>query len=556
MSSAIGRKEIDGQLFDKMVLGGVACLQANCQKVNDLNVFPIPDGDTGENMFLTLRGGFDELSRVSGNSLSEKANAMAKGMLFGARGNSGVILSQLFYGLSIGLNGLDSADITQLARALREGVKCAYGAVKHPVEGTILTVAREAVENAFSSITESTTVEEFFSSYLVEMKRSLEHTPDLLAVLKEAGVIDSGGAGLVYITQGFCNALAGDGEIDNTAFSSRENAKELDFSVFTEDSVMEFGYCTEILLRLQNIKTDVSSFDIDGLRAFLESVGDSVVAFVTGSIVKLHVHTMTPWKVLEHCQGYGEYLTVKIENMTLQHNEAVAKEAEVAMPKRARRRFATVTTATGDGLSAVFRELGADAVVAGGQTNNPSAEDFVAAFDEVNADHIFVLPNNGNIIMAARQAAEMYKESQVIVIESKSIGDGYSALSMLDYSSDDPETIANELRESMKNTVTGMVAQSVRTTSVNGVSVVKGEYMGFTDGNMLVSTPQKSVTVAALMEKLGVKDKEYLIVSYGKTATDEDKSALRAVMDERFSGVELYEIDGGQDVYDFLLIVE
>ncbi len=550
-------KEIDGELFDRMILGGVACLQANSQKVNDLNVFPIPDGDTGENMFLTLRGGFEELSRSTDTTLSGKATAMAKGMLYGARGNSGVILSQLFYGLSLGLAGLEKADLVQFATALKEGVKCAYGAVTHPVEGTILTVAREAVENAFSAITEEMSVEQFFSLYLDEMKKSLEKTPDLLAVLKEAGVIDSGGAGLVYITQGFCNAFSSD-EIDKVQFSTRDTAKSVDFSLFTEDSEMQFGYCTELLVRLQNAKTDIANFDAKPVIEFLESIGDSVVAVVTGSVLKIHVHTFTPWKVFEYCQRFGEYLTVKVENMTLQHNETKEepKEEIIKMPKRARRKYATVTTANGNGIADIFREMGADAVVEGGQTNNPSAEDFVASYEEVNADFIFVLPNNGNIIMSAKQSAEIYKDSKIIVVESKSIGDGYSALSMLDYSSDDPEEIANQMRASMAETVTGMVARSVRTTSLNGVEVRENEYMGFTDHNMLVCTPDKTVTLKSLMDSLAVTEKEYVIVSYGKMVSEQEKEAVREFMSADFSAVELYEIEGQQEVYDFLVIVE
>lgn len=553
-----GRKTIDGELFEKMILSGVANLQANLQKVNDLNVFPIPDGDTGENMYLTLQGGFDQLSAVQTDALSDKANAMAQGMLLGARGNSGVILSQLFFGLAEGLTNVTVSNLETFGNALKTGVKYAYGAVAHPVEGTILTVAREAVENICSKLTADMTVEEFFSGYLMEMKKSLEKTPNLLAVLKEAGVIDSGGAGLVYITEGFCKVLGGAEVEGELALSSGSAKKALDFSKFNENSVMEFGYCTELLLQLQTAKTDISAFSVPDLIAFLETVGDSIVAFQTGSIVKIHVHTMTPWQVLAHCQKFGEFLTVKIENMTLQHNETVqgSVEQEVKMPKRARRKFATVTVATGAGLVNTFKELGADYVISGGQTNNPSSEDFIQAFDEVNADYIFVLPNNGNIVLTAKQASKMYTASDIRVIESKTFGEGYSALSMLDYSSDDADEIVTLMQESMQGTVTGMVARSVRTTSLNGVSVKDGEYMGFTDGTMLVSKPQKAETACALVDALQMSEKEFLIVVYGKDTTDSERNELLSFMSEKYPSVEVYEIDGGQDVYDFLLIVE
>lgn len=551
------RKTINGELFVKMVLGGAQNLQANLQIVNDLNVFPIPDGDTGENMYLTLQGGLEQLRGEESALLCDKSRAMAQGMLLGARGNSGVILSQLFYGLSEGLAGLEAADVGQFASALKQGVKRAYGAVAHPVEGTILTVAREAVEAARAKCYDGMEVEAFCACYLAEMKTSLEKTPNLLAVLKEAGVIDSGGAGLVYITEGFCKALGG-AEVENeTALSAVGGKKSLDFSKFNENTVMEFGYCTELLLQLQHAKTEIENFSVQELIAFLETVGDSIVAFQTGTIVKIHVHTMEPWKVLQHCQAFGEFLTVKIENMTLQHNEtADVKKEAFKLPKRARRKFATVTVASGEGLISTFKEMGADYVISGGQTNNPSSEDFIAAFDEVNADHIFVLPNNGNIVMAAKQAAGIYEDSDIRVIESKSVGQGYSALSMLDYGADDADAIESLLTESMQGAVTGMVARAVRDAELNGVTVRKDGYMGFTDHTMLVCKETKAEAVCALVDKLNVSEKEFLIAVYGKTVTEEEKTAFNAYVGATYPLIEVYEIEGGQDVYDFLLIVE
>lgn len=558
------RKTIDGALFEKMILGGVANLQKNAQKVNDLNVFPIPDGDTGENMYLTLQSGLNELLREGTDTIGAKAHAMAQGMLLGARGNSGVILSQLFYGLSEGLKGQTESTVIQLGEALKTGVKYAYGAVAHPVEGTILTVAREAVENICESHYENMTVEEFFSGYLVEMKKSLEKTPNLLAVLKEAGVIDSGGAGLVYITEGFCKTLGGE-KVENVASLAGESQKAVDLSKFDENSVMQFGYCTELLLRLQTSKTDVEAFSVEELIAYLETIGDSVVAFKTGTIIKLHVHTMTPYMVLQYCQQFGEYLTVKIENMTLQHNEvheganeelAAAEDIEIKMPKRARRPYATVTVAAGAGMRQTFLEMGADYVISGGQTNNPSSEDFIKAFDTVNADCVFVLPNNGNIVMAAKQAASIYTDSQIRVIESKNIGQGYSALSMVDYELGSADAIQAQMEESMASTITGMVAKAVRTTELNGVKVEKDSYMGFTDHNMLLCEKEKTAAVCTLVDKLDVAEKEFLIVVYGNGVTEAEKDVLRAYMSENCAHVEMYEIEGGQDVYDFLLIIE
>ena len=545
---------IDGELFEKMVLGGAVNLQEHVQTVNDLNVFPIPDGDTGENMLLTLKGGVDGLKNASEeSSLAEKASAMASGMLMGARGNSGVILSQLFYGLAEGLKDHERADLDDFGRALANGVKCAYGAVAVPVEGTILTVAREAAENATKKIDKDISVYDFFKCYLNEMKLSLDRTPEILEVLKESGVIDSGGAGLVYIIEGFCKALAGE-TFSFEAGQTGAKATSLDFSKFTEDSEMVFGYCTEMLLQLQKSKTDVDAFKVDGLIEYLSTIGDSIVAFKTGTVVKIHVHTMTPYKVLEYCQQYGEYLTVKIENMTLQHNETVEKKEE---PRKIRphKKYALVTTASGDGLIQLFSEMGADYVINGGQTNNPSSEDFLKAFEEVNADNIFVLPNNGNIILAANQAKDLYDKANIYVIETKSIGQGYSAISVLDYSSDDPEEIANDLKENMQASVTGMIAKSVRTTVANGVSIEKDDYMGFTGKTMLISTKSKIESTKKLIDELS-KNREFLIMVYGKTTEESDKEAINEYVASNHPELELYEVDGGQDVYDFILIFE
>ena len=550
------RKTIDGQLFTAMFTGGIANLKANAQEVNDLNVFPIPDGDTGENMYLTMQGGFESMQGLTTQTLCEVSHAVAQGMLLGARGNSGVILSQLFYGLAEGLSGLQEATLEQFTYALKEGVKYAYGAVAHPVEGTILTVAREALENACEYIGEQTSLQDFFSCYLLEMKKSLEKTPDLLAVLKEAGVIDSGGAGLVYITEGFCKALGGEQVFEELAVAQGATNKSLDFSRFTADSVMEFGYCTEALLQLQNAKTDVLNFSVENLIAFLETVGDSVVAFKTGSVVKLHVHTFEPWRVLAYCQNYGEFLTVKIENMTLQHNETTEQKTKLKMPTRARRKFATVAVVSGAGLVRTFKEMGADYVIEGGQTNNPSTEQFMQAFDEVNADYVFVLPNNGNVVMAAKQAASIYDKSCIKVLESKTVGAGYSALAMLDYSADDADEIMAQMAESMQDTVTGMVAKSVRDTSLNGVEVQKDAYMGFTNQTMYTCQPTKVQAALDLAEKLHVGEKDFIIAVYGEGVSEEEKQEFLQNLSSQYSRLEIYEIEGGQDIYDFLLIIE
>lgn len=329
-------RRLDGQTFLRLVAGGAAQLRANAKIVNDLNVFPIPDGDTGENMCLTISGGLHRAQEMTGDDLCVVSEGLASGMLLSARGNSGVILSQLFAGIAAGLRGIAAADVSEFADALQSGVRYAYAAVVTPTEGTILTVAREAADYAQGRIHAQTSFSEFGQDYFKALGDSLQRTPELLAVLKEAGVIDSGGAGLYYIVDGMLRTARGE-EIAQAEMAFSEPQQTVDFSAFTEDSVMEFGYCTEFLLQLQRSKCDVDAFETDALIAWLSERGDSIVAFKTGTVVKVHVHTMHPGAVLEYCQNFGEYLTVKIENMTLQHHESTVQNAfEAQSPKEKR----------------------------------------------------------------------------------------------------------------------------------------------------------------------------------------------------------------------------
>ena len=552
-------KTIDGQTFIKMVSGGAANLRANASIVNDLNVFPIPDGDTGENMSRTINGGLSRLDIHDGLTLDKASRMLADGMLMSARGNSGVILSQFFAGIAKGFEGKENADLEDLANALKSGVESAYAAVNKPTEGTILTVAREAAEYAASRITADSTFTSFANDYINEMNASLRRTPELLDVLKEAGVIDSGGAGLYYIADGAIKAANGENFI--TSVSPEENApKTIDTNGFDENSVMKFGYCTEFLLQLQTCKTDVKNFDLDKLKAYLETVGDSIVAFISGTVVKVHVHTMTPGTVLDYCQQYGEFLTLKIENMTLQHNETVISnrfdEKKEDKKKAEKKPYALVTTASGEGIKQTFTDLGADYVIYGGQTNNPSTEDFISAFDEVNAKTIFVLPNNSNIIMAAKQAAELYKDSDVRVVPSHNIGEGYAALTMLSYDSSDTDTIAGELEDAMQGVITGMITHSVRNADIDGVSIDKDAYIGFTDKKMLASDGNKIDTAMLLLEKLNAKSHEFLIAVFGKDMTDNEREEFTSRMSAEYPMMEVYTIDGGQEVYDLMLILQ
>ena len=555
------KKNLDGDLFEKIVVNGANNLRANIKVVNDLNVFPIPDGDTGDNMYMTIAGGLNGLMSVKENSLSKKAKALADGMLLNARGNSGVILSQFFAGLAKGFKDEENASIKEFATALKQGVAQAYESVVKPVEGTMLTVAREAAECVAQKSDADITIDEFFEIFVKEMALSLERTPELLAVLKEAGVIDSGGAGLLYIMEGMKDAIEGNFADSEVAVTSVQ--KTVDFSKFNKDSVMTFGYCTECLLQLQTIKTDVDKFDVKTIIDFLETIGDSIVAIKNDSVIKIHVHTLTPYKVLEFCQRYGEFLTIKIENMTLQHNEVEENKRgegldidKMMVKKRPHKKYAVVTVATGKGLMEAFTDFGADIVIDGGQGKNPSTETFIDAFKEVNADIVFVLPNNGNIVMAAKQAASLYKEADIRVIETKNFGQAYSVLSMLDFSSDDVEEIIDRMQEDMKGVLTGMVTTSIRTANIDGVDIVNGNYIGFTDKKMLCSNQSRLSTYNQLVDKLLTDEMSFVITVYGQGVIEEDKQKTRELMRQSYPQVEFYEIDGGQEVYDYIVIIQ
>ena len=540
---------IDSALYQRMIMQGAANLKRYAEEINNLNVFPIPDGDTGDNMLLTISGG---TNTDIGETIGRTARNVADGMLLSARGNSGVILSQLFDGIADCLLQYDEpeADMEHMADALLEGVAHAYGAVLTPTEGTILTVAREASEYAHDQ--NSTNAEGLLSDFLYEANNSLTRTPELLPVLKKAGVVDSGGAGLIKIVEGMMQALTGE-EIITPAAGRTEAKKGPDISTFTEDSVLEFGYCTEVLVRLQNAKTDIAAFDTSVVTDYLQTIGNSVVCFKNGSVLKIHVHTMTPDKVLAFCQQYGEFLTVKIENMSLQHNSL---EQEETAETKERVKYAVVTVASGDGIQNMFKELGADYVINGGQSMNPSAADFIAAFKEVNADNIYVLPNNGNIILTAKQAAELYKDSKIYVIPSRTLGEGHAALTMLDLESDDADSIASDMESSMENVITAAVSTCSRDTSANGFDLYNGEYIGFSNDTILSADNDRVDTAKRLVDSIDFSSHEICILISGKDADEKETEEIRNYISEKHPMCEIYDVDGGQSIYHYVLIVE
>lgn len=545
-------KQIDGVAYSNMLKRAAINLKNHAGEINDLNVFPIPDGDTGDNMLLTLMGGVDALKEES-TSLAEVSRNVANGMLFSARGNSGVILSQFFDGIAAGLSESDVADSHQLGKAFRVGVKHAYNAVMKPTEGTILTVAHDATE--FACTNKNKDAEEFFGSFIEEGKRSLDRTPDLLPMLKKAGVVDSGAAGLICIVEGMFSALDGDKNYDYTqldSLPSSNGASEIDLDAFNEDSVLDFGYCTELLVRLQNAKTDIENFDISLITDFLQTVGDSIAAFKTGSIVKIHVHTKTPDKVLAFCQQFGEFLKLKIENMTLQHNSTMQDEETEKMERKA---YGVVAVACGEGIQNTFREIGADVIVEGGQSMNPSSEDFLKAFDKVNADTIFVFPNNSNVILAAKQAAQLYSKADVRIINSKTIGDGYAALTMTDGELTDPDEVEALFNMGMENVITAEVSQCVRDADMQDVQVHKGDYIGFVGKNILSAMPDRKSATMAMCDKIDWKLHDICILINGVDSTLEETAEIKNYIESKH-GIEVYCVEGKQEIYSYILIAE
>ncbi len=552
--------QLDAKALKEAFISGLLNLKEHKEEVDSLNVFPVPDGDTGTNMVMTMEGGVHAIQDGEQERIDDFLKRFARGVLLGARGNSGVILSQFFKGLSVGADQKETLTIPDFICAFQKGVEKAYESVIKPTEGTMLTVMREGAEAMQRSTAGS--FEELFTLLLTEMNRSLVNTPELLPVLKEAGVIDSGGAGFVYIFEGMQNALCGNtGASVQTVYdkAGKDSSRQIDVSAFDADSELEFGYCTEFILQLQNAKVDIPSFDIAGIISYLESVGNSIVAVKDDDLVKVHVHTFRPGDVLNYCQQFGEYLTLKIENMSLQHNETlIVKEKEEQMVHQD---VAIIACVSGIGLERYFKEIGADVIVQGGQTSNPSAEDFVAALKKIDADTVIILPCNSNIVMAAEQAAELAKEAdtkqtRIVVVKAKTVAEGYSALSMID-KSQDADIIIRDMEDAIKHVASGMITTAVRDVDYPDLAVKKGDYIGLDREQVYSDSPDRLTAVKGLLEKMPeIKEKEVLAIFCGKAVDQDALDAFRTMLNESFPWLEYGFIDGGQDVYDFILALE
>ena len=554
--------KLNGEQFKELVINGAKNLRLNIEEVDSLNVFPVPDGDTGTNMSRTIEGGINAVANKDEKNLGLLGKDLSKGMLMGARGNSGVILSQIFRGICRGFDGKAEVNAVELAEAYKVGVKQAYGAVVTPVEGTILTVFREATEAAAKKMTAKSTINEFYELHLKQAAISLKKTIDLLPVLKEAGVIDSGGAGYVYIVKGMVKFLDGEKieqELSSTTTESSGEQAPIDFSAFGTDDVLQFGYCTEFIMRLQSSKVDVEKFDVQTVIDDLNEEdisGDSIVALKDGDVVKVHVHTKEPGLVLHKMRKYGEFLTTKIENMALQHNENLSEE-EHTQKKMEHKKYAIVAVAQGQGLKEQFEAFGVDVIVSGNQTMNPSTEDFIRAFKQVDADNIIVFPNNKNIVMAAKQAAQLYKGANVKIAQATSIPQCYSALTMLDFSSDDLTLIMGNFNEAIRNVTTVEITTAIRTTKVHGVIIHKGDHMGIVDNKIVFAGRMKNRIVYDTLRKIkNIKDKQVVTIIYGKDTTEDEKVKNMEALRAKFPYLEFGAIDGGQAVYKYLIAVE
>ncbi len=571
-----GIRFLDGLLFSKMAKSGANELSNNADEVNKLNVFPVPDGDTGDNMKMTIESGVAAIEGLDNANLAEVMHVLSHGMLLGARGNSGVILSQFFAGMAKGIEGVEQANPKALGKALEMGVEQAYASVMTPTEGTILTVARESVEFAVSKLRPQSTIKTFFQDLVNEMHASLNRTPEMLAALKEAEVVDSGGAGLLYIMDGFNQVLNGKHVKRDESASPMQKPVLPTASGFGPDSVMTYGYCTELLLQLQRSKTDIDNYDIEPLKEYLAGIGDSVVAFKTDSIVKVHVHTLTPEKVLEYCRKVGEFLTVKIENMSVQHTEnseiknaeQTEKKAEEEKPAekqsglqadktKERQKYAVVSVCNGAGLVNLFRDLGTTEIIIGGQSRNPSTNDFIDAFDKIDAENIFVFPNNGNIQMAAAQAAEMYKKAKIYVVPSKIVSTGYVALSALDFDNPDPDAVYEGMLAAMSAVTSGYVSPSIRDAEIGGIQIKNGDTIGIIGKDIVVSEQERADAVKFVADKLLESgDKFMLTLFVGKDSEPDECDRILDSLREKYPDIEIYSIDGGQEIYPYIFVAE
>ena len=557
-------KTITAQDFRAMVEIGEMRLSENAEFVNSLNVFPVPDGDTGTNMMLSFKSGAERVANSTATTVGDLAQDLAKGLLMGARGNSGVILSQLFRGFSKAVVGKEVITGEELAQAFTNGVETAYKAVMKPVEGTILTVARESAKRGVRKLETSNDIIEVMGSVLRGAEKSLAKTPDLLPVLKEVGVVDSGGQGLVFIYNGFFEALTGEAvpvqslqsnKIDLTSVAHHESGVDYEH-VSTGD--IKFGYCTEIMVKIGEGETVVDTFDYDTFRNYLNELGDSLLVVADDEIIKVHVHTERPGEVMNYGQRFGSLMKVKVDNMRLQHEEVLktdytAKVKEAAQKQKAE--YGIVAVAAGEGVQELFKSMGVTTIINGGQTMNPSTEDILQAVKEAHAEKVIVLPNNKNIQMAANQAAEVSEDAAVAVVATRTISEGLASLLAFN-----PEASLEEnqaaMSEQMALVSSGQITNAVRDTNIDGVEIKTDDFMGIVDGKILVSIADRKEATLATIDKMINDDSEILTIIYGEDAEASEVEEITEAVEAKYPDVEVEVHEGNQPVYTYLLSVE
>lgn len=550
--------KITTSLFQEMVQAASTRLNKQAEYVNSLNVFPVPDGDTGTNMGMTMTNGAKEVADKPANTVGEVGQILSKGLLMGARGNSGVITSQLFRGFGQSIKGKEELDGKDLAYAFQNGVEVAYKAVMKPVEGTILTVSRGAATAGLKKAEQTDDAIEVMRATVEGAKRALAKTPDMLPVLKEVGVVDSGGQGLVYIYEGFLSALTGeyiasdDFQATPAVMSEMINAehhKSVAGHVATED--ITYGYCTEIMVALRQGPTYVKEFDYDDFRNYLNDLGDSLLVVNDDEIVKVHVHTEDPGLVMQAGLQYGSLVKVKVDNMREQHDAVVEK---VSNEFQEQKEYAVIAVAAGAGLTEILKSQGVDYVISGGQTMNPSTEDFVKAIDLVNARNVIILPNNKNIFMAAQSAAEV-AEVAVKVVETRTVPQGLTSLLAFDPSQDIAANF-EDMTASLTDVKSGSVTTAVRDTTIDGLEIHENDNLGMVDGKIVVSNPDMAQTLEATFEKMLDEDSEIVTIYVGEEGNQELAAKIAEQLEENFEDVEVEIHQGDQPVYPYLFSVE
>ena len=549
-------KTINVEMLAKMFLSGAGNIEAKKEFINELNVFPVPDGDTGTNMSLTIMAAAKEVSALEKLNMKDLAKAISSGSLRGARGNSGVILSQLFRGFTKAIKEVKEIDCLILANALDKAKETAYKAVMKPKEGTILTVARGIADKGWELAEETDDLEVFIPEIIKHAEHVLSKTPDMLPVLKEAGVVDSGGQGLLEVLKGAYDAFLGK-EIDYSAIASSTGAAVTKVSAEAATEI-KFGYCTEFIIMAEREFTEE---DEKTFKAYLESIGDSIVCVADDEIVKVHVHTNDPGLAIQKALTYGQLSRMKINNMREEHEEKLIRDAQKLAKeqkekkKEAQKEFGFIAVSIGEGLNEIFKELGVDYIIEGGQTMNPSTDDMLNAIDEVNAKHVFIFPNNKNITLAANQAKSLVKDKEVIVIPTKTVPQGITAIINFvpDLSAEENEEV---MLEEIKNVKTGQVTYAVRDTHIDDKEIHKDDIMGIGDSGIIAVGTDIAATTKEMLETLVDEDSELISIYYGADVSEEDAEKLTAEIEEKYPSVDVDTHFGGQPIYYYVLAVE